>query len=66
MRDGETELKRGKRVRLSTLGKQRSPKVKVHTGILVGMSRRGGAVLVLMDGNRTPTTLHRSYIEPHQ
>jgi hypothetical protein len=32
----DTEFRPGQRIRLSALGKARSPRVKVHTGIIVG------------------------------
>ena len=65
MRDRNNELKPGNRVRLSALGKKRSPRLKVNTGVLVAMSRSSRSVLVLLDGNKTPTPFHKSYVEPH-
>ena len=64
MRDRSNELKPGKRVRLSALGKKRSRRLKVSTGVLVAIARSSRSVLVLLDGNKTPTPFHRSYIEP--
>jgi len=60
------ELKSGDRVRLNELGASRSPKIRVRTGVVVAFSgrRSGGASLgILFDGNKRPTTLHRSYVE---
>jgi hypothetical protein len=60
------EIKLGDRVRLNELGASRSPKIKVRTGVVVAFSgnRSGGASLgILFDGNKRPTTLHRSYVE---
>ena len=60
------ELKPGDRVRLNELGVSRSPRIKVRTGVLVAFSgRRNGAasIGVLFDGNKRPTTIHRSYLE---
>lgn len=60
------ELKPGYRVRLNELGVSRSPKIRVRTGTVVALSSRkwrSTSVSVLLDGNRRPTTVHRSYIE---
>jgi hypothetical protein len=60
------ELKPGDRVRLNKLGASRSPKIKVRTGVVVALSshRSGAASIgVLFDGNKRPTTIHRSYVE---
>ena len=64
MRDRDTELKPGERVRLSALGRERSPRIKNHTGIILAKTRRRDVVYVLLDGNKRPSTLHKSYIEP--
>ena len=56
------EVKLGQRVSLSVLGKERCPKIKVNTGIIV--SRNGpSSVRVLFDGRKYPLTLHLSYVE---
>ena len=60
------ELKPGDRVRLNELGASRSSKIRVRTGVVVAFSghRSGSASLgILFDGNKRPTTLHRSYVE---
>ena len=60
------ELKLVDWVRLSELGASRSPKIGVRTGAVVapsGRKSRGEFVGVLFDGNKRPTTIHRSYIE---
>ena len=64
MRDRDTELKPGERVRLSALGRERSPRIKNLTGIILAKTRRRDVVYVLLDGNKRPSTLHKSYIEP--
>jgi len=64
MRDRDNELKPGKRVRLSALGKERSPRIKIKTGVIVGETRHRDALRILLDGNKMPMTLHKSYIEP--
>ena len=62
-RRDDVELGPGKRIRLSALGKERCPKLKNHTGIVVGKSPRSNAFRVLIDGRKMPITLHESYIE---
>ena len=60
------ELKLGDRVRLSELGVFRSSKIRVRTGVVVALSSRrscGASLGILFDGNKRPTTLHRSYVE---
>ena len=53
-----------KRIRLSALGKERSPRIQTHTGIIVGKIRGSDTVRILLDGHKLPITLHKSYIEP--
>jgi hypothetical protein len=57
------ELKPGDRVRLNELGASRSPKIRVRTGTVVTLSSRSASVGVLFDGNKRPTTIHRSYVQ---
>jgi hypothetical protein len=60
------ELEPGDRVRLNELGISRSPKIRGRTGTVVALSRRksrSSSVGVLFDGNKRPTTIHRSYVE---
>jgi hypothetical protein len=58
------ELKPGDRVRLSKLGVSRSPKIKVHTGVVVLPPLIGSAsISILFDGNKRPTKVHCSYVE---
>ena len=60
------ELKPGDRVHLNELGASRSPKIKVRTGVVVALFSRGSrsaSLSILFDGNKRPTTLHRSYVE---
>jgi len=62
----EIYLNTGDRVRLTELGISRCPRIKVRTGSIVALPRYGSGsatVRVLFDGNRVPTTLHRSYLE---
>jgi hypothetical protein len=57
----DIELRQGQRIRLSDLGKARC-KFKSDTGVVAGKSHHPDAVRVLMDGRKTPQTLHRSYV----
>ena len=59
----DSELKPGMRIRLSALGRARSPRMKVHTGVIVGLTDGSEGVRVMMDGSKSPITLHESYIE---
>ena len=59
------EFQVGDRVRLSELGKSRTPRTKSH-GTVVRIPRwtgTPGSVQVLFDGNKEPTKMHRSYLE---
>lgn len=58
----QDELKVGDRVRLTPLGSLRNAGLRNSTGVIKGRTR-GNGYYVLMDGNKTVTTLHRSYIE---
>lgn len=62
----EPELSIGDRVRLSALGQERSSRMRARGGTVVGLPAfefGGRTVVVLLDGNKRPTRLHRSYIE---
>ena len=65
MRDhDDSELKPGTRIRLSALGKARCPRMKVHTGVIVGNPSGSEGVRIILDGSKKPITLHEIYIEP--
>lgn len=53
----------GDRVKLSDLGKTRSPRL-AGSGLVVAVPRGGRSVWVRFEGNTSPTPLHASYIEP--
>jgi hypothetical protein len=57
-------LQVGDRVKMSALGSKRSPVLAKKVGTITGVRRDSRAIFVRFDGNRTPTTLHRDYIEP--
>ncbi len=57
-------LKSGARCRPSELGRLRSPKLAAAAGTILRRPRIRNQVVVLWDGNVTPITLHRTYVEP--
>jgi hypothetical protein len=63
MYDQDIELRKGQRIRLSDLGKERCKLFKSDTGVVAGKSRHPDAIRVLMDGRKQPQTLHKSYVE---
>jgi hypothetical protein len=64
MDEPENKFKPGQRIRLSALGKERCPRLS-STGVVIGSAGRSDAIRVLMDGRKTPMTLHVSYVEMH-
>jgi hypothetical protein len=52
------------RIRMSALGAARCPNLAGREGVVVGAGRYHSTVRVLFDGFRSPTSLHRTYIEP--
>lgn len=59
--DDDPEFEIGDRVRLSALGKQRSPRTPDRTGKILAIF--GSTYKVLMDGKVMPVRLHGSYLE---
>ncbi|SDP25686.1 hypothetical protein SAMN05444050_6283 [Afipia sp. GAS231] len=59
----KSELSIGVRVRMSKLGALRCARLAEKTGTIVGGSVYVNSVSVLFDGNRTPSTIHREYVE---
>ena len=57
----EIEIPIGARVRLNETGKTRT-RMKSDRGTVVSRTK-GSGFYVLMDGNKTATILHRSYID---
>lgn len=59
------EFQVGDRVRLSELGKSRTPRTKSRGTVvrIPGWTAAQGSVQVLFDGNKEPTKMHRSYLE---
>ena len=58
----DNDLKIGDRVQLTSLGVQRNAGLKTRAGVIKGRTR-GNGFYVLLDGNKSLSTLHRSYLE---
>ncbi len=56
-------LKPGDRCRFTEVGKSRSPKLRDKIGTVILSATKSGKIIVLLDGNKHPTTYHRSYLE---
>jgi hypothetical protein len=54
----------GTRFKMSALGAARSPNLAGKEGTIVGGGRYRNNVRVKFDGYKSPTSLHRDYIEP--
>jgi len=54
----------GQPFRLSKLGAERCPRLRNKVGVVVTVREGSVSVIVLFDGNRNTTTIHRDYIEP--
>jgi hypothetical protein len=52
------------RIRMSALGAVRCRNLAGREGVVVGAGRYRSTVRVMFDGFKSPTSLHRSYIEP--
>ncbi len=59
----KSDLSMGVRVRMSALGASRCARLANKTGTIVGGSVYVNSVSVLFDGNRSPTAIHREYVE---
>jgi hypothetical protein len=53
----------GDRVKLSSLGKVRCPRLADRIGTVVGYSVYVSSVVVLLDGNKRSSTIHGAYLE---
>jgi hypothetical protein len=60
-KNSNPEFEIGDRVRLSALGRQRSPKTRETTGKIVAIF--GSTYKVVMAGKKMPVRLHGSYLE---
>jgi hypothetical protein len=64
MRYRDVEVIPGQLVRLSDLGRQRCPRLKLKSDTGVVVKKSGiSAVRILFDGRKQPVTLHLSYVE---
>lgn len=54
----------GSRFKMSALGAARSPRLADKRGTIVGTNRHSRSIRVLLDGSKSPISLHRDYIEP--
>jgi hypothetical protein len=52
------------RFRMTELGRDRHPLTRSHCGVIIRVNATGSGYVVLLDGARSPRTLHHSYIEP--
>ena len=59
----KSDFSLGDRVRLSALGATRCPRLAGKTGIVVWRSMYVSSVAVLLDGNKSPITIHGAYLE---
>jgi hypothetical protein len=53
----------GARFKMSALGLKRSPTFAGKEGVVIGRGRYYRSLRVRFDSNKSPTTLHRDYIE---
>ena len=58
------DIRRGDRVRLSPLGAARCPRLADKERVIVGAGQYQSTVRILFDGLKSPTSLHRDYVEP--
>jgi hypothetical protein len=55
----------GTRFKLSKLGEARNPRLERGAeGTIVGGSRYKSSLRVVIDGRKTPLSMHRDYIDP--
>ena len=59
----ESDFSLGDRVKLSALGAIRCPRLASKIGTVVGRSVYVNSVAVLLDGNKSPRTIHAAYLE---
>jgi hypothetical protein len=54
------------RFRMTELGRERHPYTRSYRGVILHANATGSAYVVLLDGAKTHTTLHHSYVEAEQ
>jgi hypothetical protein len=60
----QVEIAIGDRFRMSPLGAARCPRLADREGVIVGGGQYPCTVRVIFDGSKSPTALHRDYVEP--
>lgn len=63
MSDEEEQFQTGERVRLSELGRQRMPRNRATTAIVIGYGRTDSRIRVRFTGSTNPVSVHVSYLE---
>ena len=58
------EITKGIRVKLSPLGAARWPRLADKERVIVGAGQYQSTVRIIFDGLKSPTSLHRDYVEP--
>lgn len=58
-----SDISIGDRVQLSAFGVSRCPRQAVKTRTVVGRGTYRNSVVILFDGNKCASTLHRDYVE---
>lgn len=53
----------GERFEFSELGRMRSPRTTAQTGTVIHPNKDGNSYIVLLDGRKTKTTIHHTYIQ---
>ena len=59
----KSEFSLGDRVKFSSLGEKRCPRLAGKIGTVVGRSIYVNSVAVLLDGNKSPRTIYGAYLE---
>ena len=60
----QIEIAIGDRFKMSPLGAARCPRLAAKGGVIVGGGQYPCTIRVIFDGCKSPTALHRDYIEP--
>jgi hypothetical protein len=59
----EEYYRKGDRVRLSELGRQRMSRNRATTAVVVGYGRSETTIRIVFDGSSYPVSIHASYLE---
>jgi hypothetical protein len=63
MPEEDEQFQTGERVRLTELGRQRMPRNRVTTAVVIGYGRTESRVRVRFTGSANPVSIHVSYLE---